>query len=77
MVKKIAKITLFAAILATVLSAGTVSALQLHKGAKAFGVCRGLCSATVHCSGPCFCYIPSGTSGSCVSDPPGARPANQ
>ena len=77
MVKKIAKITLFATILGTVLSAGAVSALQLQKNAKVFGFCRGLCSATVHCSGPCFCYIPSGTSGSCVSDPPGARPATK
>ena len=73
MVKKIAKTTLFATILATVVSAGTVSALQLKKDAKAFGFCRGTCSATVPCAGPCFCYVPSGTTGSCVADPPGVK----
>jgi hypothetical protein len=75
MVKKIAKTALFASVLATVLSAGTVSALQLHKNAQLIGFCRGTCSATVHCSGPCFCWIPDGaTSGGCVKDPPGLKP---
>jgi hypothetical protein len=74
MVQKIAKTTLFATILATVVSAGTVSALQLKKDAKVAGVCRGACSATVHCSGTCSCWIQSGTSGFCVQDLPGAKP---
>ena len=74
MVKKIAKTTLFASIMATILSAGTVSALQLGKDAKFIGFCRGTCSATVHCGGPCFCWIPDGaTSGGCVKDPPGLK----
>jgi len=77
MVKKIAKTTLFAAILATILSAGTVSALQLGKDARAAGFCRGTCSATVHCSGTCSCWIQSGTSGFCVQDLPGAKPATK
>jgi hypothetical protein len=75
MIKKIAKTTLFAAILACVVSAGTVSALQLKKNATVAGVCRGACSATVHCSGTCSCWIQSGTSGFCVQDLPGAKPS--
>ena len=74
MIKKIAKTTLFAAILACVVSAGTVSALQLKKNATVAGACRGTCSATVHCSGTCSCWIQSGTSGFCVQDLPGAKP---
>lgn len=74
MIKQIAKTTLFAAILACVVSAGTVSALQLKKDAKVISFCRGTCSATVHCSGPCFCWIPDGaTTGGCVKDPPGLK----
>ena len=70
MVKKI----LVASFLATALSAGAVSALQLKKDAG-IGVCRGTCSATVHCSGICFCWIPDGaTTGGCVKDPPRLQP---
>jgi hypothetical protein len=61
---------LVASALATLLFAGTVSALQLTTAAR-FAFCRGTCSATIHCSGPCFCWIPSGTTGYCVTDPPG------
>jgi hypothetical protein len=65
---------LVASFLATVFSVGTVSALQLKKDAS-IGFCRGTCSATVHCSGPCFCWIPDGaTSGGCVKDPPALKP---
>ena len=71
---KIFKTTFLAAVVAVVLCAGTVSARQLRTQAR-LSVSAGLCSATVHCSGPCFCYIPDGTSGSCVSDPPGLKPA--
>lgn len=65
MVKKIAKTTLFATIFATILSAGTVSALQLRKAANFASFCPGSCSATIHCSGTCSCRIISGTSGFC------------
>jgi hypothetical protein len=37
-------------------------------------VCRGTCSTTVHCSGPCICQIFSGTTGGCVRDPGPLRP---
>jgi hypothetical protein len=68
--KRIKKTALLAAV-TTVLCAGTVSARQLHKSPGLIGVCKGPCNATVHCTGACFCYVPSGaTTGSCVSDPP-------
>ncbi len=66
MIKKIAKITLFATIFATILSAGTVSALQLRKDTNFAGFCPGSCSATIQCSSTCFCRIINGTSGFCV-----------
>jgi hypothetical protein len=37
-------------------------------------VCRGACSATVHCSGGCICEILSGTTGGCVRDPGPVKP---
>jgi hypothetical protein len=62
--------TLSFAILATaVVCAGTVSARQLRTQANILPVCRGICSATVHCAGPCICQIFSGTTGGCVRDP--------
>jgi len=65
---------LLASTLLAVVSAGAVTIKQLNKAPKLFPGCRGTCSATQPCtSGPCFCYIPSGTSGFCVQDPPGAR----
>lgn len=64
------KSTLLAAIVMTVLCAGTVSARQLHKSAR-IGVCSGRCSATQPCRGACSCvFINGATLGSCVSDPP-------
>ena len=73
MMKRNTKAALLAILVATVLSAGTVSARQLQTGARAIGFCRGTCSATVHCGGPCFCWVPDGgTTGFCVQDPPGA-----
>lgn len=73
--KKIAKTVLFASILVTVVFAGTVSARQLRSHEASIQFCRGVCSATVHCSGPCFCFIPDGaTTGGCVKDPPGLKP---
>jgi hypothetical protein len=50
MLKKIAKTALFAPILAAILSAGTVSALQLKKDAAAAGFCRG--TAAPRCTAP-------------------------
>ncbi|HEY2170104.1 MAG TPA: hypothetical protein VGJ30_10810 [Candidatus Angelobacter sp.] len=70
MSKKI-KPTLLAVIVMAVLCAGTVSARQLHKSAGLIGVCKGRCSATMPCNGPCSCvHINGATLGSCVSDPP-------
>jgi hypothetical protein len=63
--------TLLTAIVMAVLCAGTVSARQLHKSAGVVGVCKGRCSATQPCNGPCSCvHINGATLGSCVSDPP-------
>lgn len=58
-----------AAMAVAVLGAGTVSARQLQKPASILPVCRGTCSATVHCAGPCICQIFTGTTGGCVRDP--------
>ena len=67
------KNTLLASLLLAVVSAGAVTIKQLTKQPQ-IGVCRGTCSTTQPCtSGPCFCYIPSGTSGFCVQDPPGVK----
>jgi len=71
MVKKL----MFAVTLLTVFSAGIVSARQLVTSPKAFGVCRGTCSATVHCSGTCFCNLDGPAAGFCTQDPIGAKPA--
>jgi len=63
--------TLFAALVITVLCAGTVSARQLQKQPGVIGVCNGRCSATQPCKGACSCvHINGATLGSCVSDPP-------
>lgn len=68
--KKI-KATLFAALVMTVLCAGTVSARQLQRPPGVIGVCSGRCSATQPCRGVCSCvHINGATLGSCVSDPP-------
>ena len=73
--KKIIKSTLFSMIVTAVLFAGTVSARQLRNHEASIQFCRGTCSATVPCSGPCFCWIPTGaTTGGCVKDPPGLKP---
>jgi len=74
MMRKIGKTTLFAAIVATVLLAGTVSARQLKTDAQGVGFCGTTCSATVHCGGLCTCWIDSGTTGFCAQDPPAAKP---
>jgi hypothetical protein len=72
--KKVMKPTLLATIVTAVLLVGTVSARQLRSHPTSITFCRGTCSATVHCSGPCFCWIPDGaTTGGCVKDPPGLK----
>lgn len=64
----------FAAVIMAVLCVGTVSARQLRTPANLLPVCRGACSATVHCSGGCLCEILTGTTGGCVRDPGPLRP---
>jgi uncharacterized membrane protein len=71
--RKVLQHAFLAAMAAAILSAGAVSARQLTTVPKAFGACKGTCSATVHCSGTCSCWIPSGTTGFCVQDLPGAQ----
>lgn len=71
---KTIKNTFLAAMAAAVLCAGTISARQLRTPASLLPVCRGTCSTTVHCSGPCICQIFSGTTGGCVRDPGPLRP---
>lgn len=53
MTKKI-RTTFFAALVAAVLCAGTVSARQLRSESKAL-TCGGTCSATRPCATPCVC----------------------
>jgi hypothetical protein len=65
----------FAAIAMAVLCAGTLSARQLKMDAQSVGACGTTCSATVHCSGLCTCWIDSGAStGFCAKEPPAAKP---
>ena len=71
---KILKNAFLAAIATAVLGAGTVSARQLQTPTSLLPVCRGTCSATVHCAGPCLCEILTGTTGGCVRDPGPAQP---
>jgi hypothetical protein len=73
---KTIKKTFLVAMAAAVLCAGTVSARQLQAQA-ALPVCRGACSATVHCSGGCLCEILTGSTGGCVRDPGPAKPKAQ
>lgn len=65
---------MFSAALLTLLSAGIVSARQLATSPQGFGgACRGMCSATVHCSGTCFCNTDGPAAGFCTQDPIEAR----
>lgn len=70
MLKKI----MFAVTTFTVLSAGVVSARQLITPASFPGACRGTCSATVPCSGTCFCNLDGPAAGFCTQDPIGVKP---
>jgi hypothetical protein len=72
--RKTIKNTLLATMATAVLCAGTVSARQLRTSANLLPVCRGACSATVHCNGGCICEILSGTTGGCVRDPGPVKP---
>jgi len=71
--KKI-KTTFFSVLVLGVLCAGTVSARQLQKKASILPTCRGTCSATKPCAGPCICEILIGTTGGCQKDPGPVRP---
>lgn len=68
------KVTLYTALVMSVLCAGTVSARQLRTQASVFPVCRGTCSATKPCLGGCICQNFGGTTSACVRDPGPARP---
>ena len=57
-----------------VLFAGSASAVQLQKKAGILPTCRGTCSATKPCAGPCICEILTGTTGGCQKDPGPVRP---
>jgi hypothetical protein len=59
----------FAAIIATVLCAGTISARQVQADVKLLAACGGSCSVRVPCSTPnCACAIPPGSVvGRCIS----------
>lgn len=67
---------MLAATLLTVFSAGIVSARQLFTSPGLFPFCRGTCSATVRCSGPCICNI-QGTTGVCTKDPLPLKPLSK
>lgn len=72
--KKI-KLILFAALVVSVLSAGTVSARQLRADARGFAACKGSCSSTQPCATGCICAFPlESTTGFCSSHPTGAQP---
>jgi len=71
---KKAKATFFTALVLGVLCAGTASAVQLQKNASILPTCRGTCSATKPCAGPCICEILIGTTGGCQKDPGPVRP---
>lgn len=71
---KIIKSAFLAAMAVAVLCAGTVSARQLSTPTNLLPVCRGTCSLTVHCAGPCLCEILTGTTGGCVRDPGPVKP---
>jgi len=70
---KKAKAAFFTALVLGVLCAGTASAVQLQKKAGILPTCRGTCSATKPCAGPCLCQM-FGTTGGCVRDPGPVRP---
>jgi hypothetical protein len=72
--KKIIQNFSFAALTMAVLCAGTVSAQHLRTPSSVLPFCRGTCSATKPCNGPCICQIFSGTTGGCVRDPGPLRP---
>jgi hypothetical protein len=69
---------MYVAAVMTLLSAAVVSARQLATSPKSFpGACRGTCSATVHCSGTCFCNLDGPAAGFCTQDPIGVKPAGK
>lgn len=65
---------LLAAMMAAVLSAGTVSARQLRSRATGFA-CRGSCTSSTQCASGCICaFALEATTGFCSSHPTGVQP---
>lgn len=60
---------MYIAAVMTLLSAVVVSARQLSVKPTGIGVCRGMCSDTVACTGPCFCNRTGPAAGACTKDP--------
>lgn len=72
------KKAMYVATVMTLLSAAVVSARQLVTSPKSFpGACRGMCSATVHCSGTCFCNTDGPAAGFCTQDPIEVKPTRK
>lgn len=77
MLRKIAKTTLFATIVASVLCAGTISARQLRSDAQQT-TCSGRCSATSDCSSGCVCsFTTPFTPGFCTKHLAGVVPSGK
>ena len=75
MFRKIAKTTLYATIVASVLCAGTVSARQLRSEAQQTA-CGGRCQTKLDCSPGCFCsFTTPFTPGFCTTRPAGLKPS--
>jgi hypothetical protein len=65
--------TFFAALVAAVLCAGTVSARQLRSESKTF-TCGGTCSATRPCATPCVCSFTTPFTAFCTTKLAGVVP---
>lgn len=75
---KIAKPMLFAAIVTSVLCAGTVSARQLQRGVRGSLTCGGRCSFTQPCAtAGCFCSFSTPETGFCTTRPAGFVPSGK
>jgi hypothetical protein len=74
--KKI-KSMFFTALVIGVLCAGTVSARQLHSGAKSSTTCGGSCSATQPCAKGCVCSFTTPFTAFCTTKPAGVAPSGK
>jgi hypothetical protein len=68
MLKRIAKTTLFATIITSVLCAGAASARQLRTGSPAV-TCGGACTTNADCASGCVCSRPHIIDGFCSTRP--------